>query len=124
VRYLATGWADPDDADMAARIARHRDARSARFVTVEAGSDLVAALAAAGPDPVLVDALGTWVARFDDFAAPAEDLVAALQARTAPTVVVSDEVGLGVHPETPVGRRFRDALGTVNQRVAAVATTA
>jgi adenosyl cobinamide kinase/adenosyl cobinamide phosphate guanylyltransferase len=72
--------------------------------------------------PALVDALGTWVARHDDFVVPLDELVAALVSRTAATVVVSDEVGLGVHPETPVGRRFRDALGTVNQRVASVAS--
>jgi adenosylcobinamide kinase/adenosylcobinamide-phosphate guanylyltransferase len=122
VRYLATGWADPGDDDMAERIARHRAGRSDRFDTVEAGADLAAALTAEPDAPVLVDALGTWVARHQDFVAPIDQLVAALSARTAPTVVVSDEVGLGVHPETPVGRQFRDALGTVNQRVAAVAS--
>ena len=122
VRYLATGWADDGDRDMADRIARHRSDRSDRFITVEAGADLVAALADDPSAPVLVDALGTWVARHLDFVVPLDDLVAALQARTAPTIVVSDEVGLGVHPETPVGRQFRDALGTVNQRVAAIAS--
>lgn len=122
VRYLATGWADPGDDDMAARIARHRAGRSPRFETVEAGGDLVAALADEPAVPALVDALGTWVARHDDFVVPIDELVVALAARRAPTVVVSDEVGLGVHPETPVGRRFRDALGTVNQRVAATAS--
>jgi len=122
VRYLATGWADPGDDDMAARIAQHRSARSDRFETVEAGADLVAALSAEPTVPALVDSLGTWVARHDDFVVPIDELVAALASRTASTVVVSDEVGLGVHPETPVGRRFRDALGTVNQRVASVAS--
>ena len=50
VRYLATGWADDGDRDMADRIARHRAERSDRFVTVEAGADLVAALAARAVD--------------------------------------------------------------------------
>jgi adenosylcobinamide kinase/adenosylcobinamide-phosphate guanylyltransferase len=48
-------------------------------------------------------------------------LCAALTGRPADTVVVSEEVGLGVHPATEDGRRFRDALGTLNQAVAAVA---
>ena len=122
VRYLATGWADPGDADMAARIDRHRHARSDRFETVEAGADLVAALGAEPDIAVLVDALGTWVARHPDFVVPTDELVAVLSTRTSPTVVVSDEVGLGVHPETAVGRQFRDALGFLNQRVAAIAS--
>lgn len=123
VLYLATGWSDPGDDDMADRIARHREARADRFETVEAGRDLVAALGARPDVPALVDALGTWVAGHVDFDVPVDELIACLLGRSAPTVVVSDEVGLGVHPETAVGRRFRDALGTVNQRVAAVAGT-
>jgi adenosyl cobinamide kinase/adenosyl cobinamide phosphate guanylyltransferase len=69
--------------------------------------------------PLLVDSLGTWVARVPGFAADAAALVAALRGHDA--VVVSEEVGLGVHPETEVGRRFRDALGEVNQAVGAAA---
>ena len=83
VRYLATGWADPGDADMAARIARHRAERSERFVTVEAGADLAAALTAEPAVAALVDALGTWVARHDDFVVPIDSLVDALLARPA-----------------------------------------
>lgn len=123
VLYLATGWSDPGDDDMAARIARHRAERDARFDTIEAGRDLVAALRARPDEPALVDALGTWVAGHHDFDAPVDELIACLLDRSASTVVVSDEVGLGVHPETAVGRRFRDALGVVNQRVAAIAGT-
>ena len=124
VLYLATGWSDPGDDDMAARIARHRAARSDRFETIETGRDLVAALGRRPDEPALVDALGTWVAGHEDFDVPVDELIACLLGRSAPTVIVSDEVGLGVHPETAVGRRFRDALGTVNQRVAAVADAA
>ena len=124
LHYVATGIATDDD--MARRIDAHRRRRDPRFVTVEAGLDLGATLLGLGPDraPALVDALGTWVARHDDFDVDVDALVGALlerAARVAPTVLVSDEVGLGVHPETEVGRQFRDALGAVNQRVAEVA---
>jgi adenosyl cobinamide kinase/adenosyl cobinamide phosphate guanylyltransferase len=85
---------------------------------------------ASGPDPpapgrsppdraALIDSLGTWVARCEGFAADAPALVESLAGRTA--VVVSEEVGLGVHPETEVGRRWRDAHGEVNPVVAAAA---
>jgi adenosyl cobinamide kinase/adenosyl cobinamide phosphate guanylyltransferase len=88
---------------------------------VEAGRALAAALAAHPTGTVLVDALGTWVAAYPDLDPDVEPLVAALCARVGDTVVVSDEVGLGVHPSTDVGRRFRDALGQVNTAVADVA---
>jgi adenosylcobinamide kinase/adenosylcobinamide-phosphate guanylyltransferase len=122
VTYVATGLADPGDPAWTARIARHRERRPAMWSTVEvgAGGDLAGAVSAA-PGTVLVDSLGTWVAGFEGFAADVEPLVAALAARARPTVLVSEEVGLGVHPATEVGGRFRDALGDVNRRVADVA---
>lgn len=118
VVYVATGVATDDD--MSARIASHKLRRPPSWETVETG-DLVTALAALPARPVLVDSLGAWVAHADGFAVDAEALVAALRARLAPTVVVSEEVGMGVHPETEVGRAWRDALGDVNRAVAAVA---
>jgi adenosyl cobinamide kinase/adenosyl cobinamide phosphate guanylyltransferase len=124
VTYLATGVVDPlrPDPDFAARIAAHQRRRPSEWRTVEAGAGLVAALARVDGD-ALVDGLGTWVAASPGFLADAEGLCAALLTRDATTVVVSDEVGLGVHPSTEVGGRFRDALGLVNQAVAAVADT-
>ncbi len=130
VLYLATATLDPADPDLAARVEAHRVRRGDRFTTVEAGSDLAGALRQAGDRPVLVDALGTWLAGTirawdDDAPAIAEaggaELATELVGRGAPTIVVSDEVGLGVHPSSEVGRRFRDALGLVNQQVAGVA---
>ena len=119
VVYVAT--AEVTDDDFAARVARHRDRRPASWSTVESGPDLVATIRSLPPRRALVDSLGTWVARCEGFAADGASLAGVLVARQAPTVVVSEEVGLGVHPPTDVGRRWRDALGEVNQEVAGVA---
>ena len=118
ITYVATGIAS--DADMAARIELHRARRPTSWTTVECGADLVGALRSV-QGTALVDALGTWLAQQPEFACDAEGLCDALRDREGDTVVVSDEVGLGVHPSTEIGRRFRDALGVVNQRVAAIA---
>ena len=118
ITYLAT--LTPGDPDLAARIEAHRARRPAGWRTVEAGAELPAVLRSV-PGPVLVDALGPWVAASPGMIVDAGALCAALTGRAADTVVVSEEVGLGVHPATESGRRFRDALGTLNQSVAAVA---
>lgn len=118
VTYVAT--ASPTDPDMAARIAVHRARRPSTWETLEAGSDL-AALVRAVEGTILVDALGPWVARTEGCEVDADELCDALAARAGTTVVVSEEVGLGVHPSSEAGRRFRDVLGLLNQKVAAVA---
>lgn len=123
VTYLATTSAAADDDDLAARVAAHRARRPSSWLTVETGRDLVAALTATG-GAVLVDSLTAWVAASPEFAVDADGLCRALaerEGRGDATVVVSDEVGLGVHPSTVNGRCFRDALGALNQRVAAAA---
>ena len=119
VVYVATAEVVDDD-DFAARVAAHRARRPASWWTVESGADLPATLRGlpAGRT-LLVDSLGTWVARCPDFAADGLALAESLAPHHA--VVVSEEVGLGVHPETEVGRRWRDAIGEVNQVVAAAA---
>lgn len=118
VTYVATGRAG-DDADMAARIDAHRRRRPPEWATVEAGLDLPDVLRQS-EGTVLVDSLGTWIAGTADLAAPVTDLCRALGDRRGSTVLVSDEVGLGVHPSTEIGRRFRDALGECNHAVADV----
>ena len=118
------------DGDLSGRIARHRAERPP-WPTIEEPLDLAAALAAAGDDLAIVDCLTLWVNnllhRGDDDAA-VESTAAAVAATTAarggPTVVITNEVGLGVHPTTELGRRYRDLLGRVNQRWAAAADTA
>jgi adenosyl cobinamide kinase/adenosyl cobinamide phosphate guanylyltransferase len=117
VTYVATGQVTDDD--MAARIARHQGRRPEHWSTVEAGPDLPAVLAALD-GPALVDSLGTWVAGSADLSPDAGALCDVLRGRPADTVLVSEEVGLGVHPMTEAGRRFADALGELNQAVAAV----
>ena len=119
VTYVATACVD-GDADLAARVAEHRARRPASWTTVESGPDLPGVLRVTS-GTVLLDALGPWLAAAPDLAVDAGALCEALAARAGDTVVVSEEVGLGVHPATEAGRRFRDALGEVNQAVAAVA---
>lgn len=118
VTYVATGAAV--DEGMADRIARHRARRPAGWRTIEVAADLPAALLSFD-GPALVDSLGTWLARDEDLRADVDGLVSALRARHGSTVLVSEEVGLGVHATTEVGRRFTDELGTLNRQVAAVA---
>lgn len=121
VTYLATGVVADGDADFAARVAEHRTRRPSSWTTVEAGADLVGAIKGVGEGVALVDSLGAWVAANADLDVDTEALIGALLASSADVIVVSDEVGLGVHPATDVGRRFRDVLGDVNQAVAAIA---
>lgn len=119
VTYIATGL-DGGDADMAARIAAHKLRRPPSWSTAEVGSELIEAVGRVAGS-LLIDSLGTWVAACDGLSADGLALAAALAGRVGDAVVVSDEVGLGVHPSTDVGRRFRDVLGDVNRAVADVA---
>ncbi|MHB1986919.1 MAG: bifunctional adenosylcobinamide kinase/adenosylcobinamide-phosphate guanylyltransferase [Acidimicrobiales bacterium] len=125
VTYLATGADLGDDPDFTARIERHRARRPASWQTIEItpGGDLAGPLRSCG-GTALVDSLGTWLAAIPEFAPDEGSLVAGLNERRAQgnlTVLVSDEVGLGVHPSTELGRRFRDALGCLNQAIAEIA---
>lgn len=128
VTYVATGAGTGDalDAAWVARIESHRHRRPASWSTVElaAGADLGEGIRGLR-GPVLVDSLGAWVAGFPDFDCDPERLCADLSARAVlghgPTVVVAEEVGLGVHPPTELGVAFADALGALNRQVAAIA---
>lgn len=114
--------AEPLDAEMAARIARHQADRGPRWTLIEAPLALPQALAAA-PGVVLVDCLTLWLSNVmlagQDVAAAEAALCGAIAARHDPLFLVSNEVGLGLVPETPLGRAFRDAQGRLNQAVAA-----
>lgn len=120
--YIATAQAF--DAEMRSRIATHRSRRPDGWLTREAPLDLPAALVQAGSMPVLVDCLTLWLTNLmlgeQDIAQATAALLAAL-ARPAPTVVVSNEVGLGIVPDNALARRFRDEAGILHQRIAAQA---
>jgi adenosylcobinamide kinase/adenosylcobinamide-phosphate guanylyltransferase len=123
--YVAT--AEPGDSEMAARIAEHRTRRNPGWRTVEAPEDLEGALMReAGKErAVLVDCLTLWLSNLMHTGANIDVQVAELAetARGLPglRVFVSNEVGLGLVPDTPLGRRFRDAQGRLNQTMAAIA---
>lgn len=133
VNYLATARHHSDDPDWAARMALHVARRPAGWRTVEP-LDLPGALRAAGPVPVLVDDIATWLTgELDDAEAwtgnaqairachaRCTELVSAVTACPARLVLVSAEVGLGIVPVTPAGRLFRDELGALNAELAAV----
>jgi adenosylcobinamide kinase / adenosylcobinamide-phosphate guanylyltransferase len=125
VTYIAT--AEAGDEDMARRIARHRAERP-QWPVVEEPIELARAIGEHPSGGLVVDCLNLWVANLlrrgieDDALVSEAGATAELAAsRAAPAVVVSNEVGLGVHPATEQGRRFRDTLGRVNAVWAAVA---
>ena len=133
--FVATG--QPLDAEMADRIAAHVRTRGADFRTVEEPIALPDTLRALGeargaagerPDVVVVDCLTLWLSNLlvrDDseahIAERVEALIAALEARRFHALIVTNEVGLGIVPETPLGRLFRDVVGRAHQRLADVA---
>jgi adenosylcobinamide kinase/adenosylcobinamide-phosphate guanylyltransferase len=121
VTYLATANAEHDD-DFERRILAHQLRRPSDWITIECGPDLVDILARTS-GTVLIDSLGTWLAALPAMSVDMEALRAALVTREDDTIIVSEEVGLGVHPETSVGREFRDKLGELNQMLAVVASS-
>jgi len=122
--YLATGQAF--DAEMEARIARHRELRQENFVTIEEPLEIASRLNALGPDDVvLIDSIGVWITNLmldgRDISIAVEETLDALARIPASVVIVAEETGLGIVPENRMARDFRDHLGLMNQRVAAMA---
>ena len=121
--YLAT--ADLLDAEMAERVAAHRARRGDGWTTIEAPRDLAGALPAHAGTPALIDCLTLWLSNLmladADIADETGRLEDALRKRTAPVVIITNEVGSGIVPEHALGRRFRDQHGVLNQRIAGIA---
>ena len=126
--YVAT--AEARDADMERRIAAHRRQRPAEWDTLEEPLHLASAIPSDGYDTCLLDCLTLWVSNMllpregnpeaeREILAAADGLLAVWRRSAAVWIVVSNEVGLGVAPATRLGGVYRDALGRVNQAVAA-----
>ncbi len=131
VTLIATCPRIDGDTDLDERIAAHRAERPGEWNVVEEEHDLAGALAAARDSLAIIDCLTLWLAnalhRGDRPEAIEASTVAAIEVAThrrAPTVVVSNEVGLGIVPEIDLSRVYRDLLGRVNQRWAAAADRA
>ncbi len=124
--YIAT--AQSFDDEMRERIALHRMRRDANWTTLDAPLDLVEAIASVRDgQPLLIDCLTLWLTNVmlaeRDVDGESRRLAATLVAPRGPWFVVSSEVGLGIVPDNPLARRFRDSAGRLNQMVAARANT-
>src|SRR5690242_14861318 len=125
--FIATATAVDDE--MKTRIERHQNERRDEFTTIEEPLDLAAALdAVTAHDVVVVDCLTLWLSNLllhqesvNAILARADELVRALQKRRFHAVLVTNEVGMSVHPPTPIGRMVVEVAGWTHQRVARVA---
>lgn len=140
VTYVATGGVRADDAEWNARVALHQERRPQHWLTIES-TDLVGVIAQA-TSPLLIDCLTMWLtAKLDEADAWNADqtvhakalhivhmdidaLVHAVQQSPVELILVSNEVGQGIVPDTASGRLFRDLMGIVNARIAEVCTEA
>lgn len=122
--FIATAIAEDDE--MRRRIDRHRSERGAHWTTVEAPFDLEGAIARlTANDTAVVDCLTLWLSNSmrenRDPAAKIAELLNTVGDSPARLILVSNEVGLGIVPATPLGRDFRDEQGRLNQRLAEIA---
>lgn len=128
VVYIATSALSPQDVEWQQRIARHRQRRPASWQTQEVPTHLATAIQSADAHScLLVDSLGTWLANQleqDDAAWQRclNELVAVLESPPCDVILVAEETGWGIVPAYPLGRTFRDRLGSLVRRIGAIAT--
>jgi adenosylcobinamide kinase / adenosylcobinamide-phosphate guanylyltransferase len=126
---VVVATAEPRDDDMAERIRVHKASRPSEWEVVEAPLGLLGAIEAVRDDAsVVLDCLTLWVSNAledrstdEDVEGEARKVAAALSSRTTPSIVVTNEVGLGIVPANALARRYRDVLGRVNASFAAEA---
>lgn len=125
--YIAT--AQPHDDEMANRITIHQNRRGSEWTTIEQPLELCDALkdAAKASNIILVDCLTLWLSNLmmakRNIEEETANLTALMPTLGAPVIFVSNEVGMGLVPETAIGREFRDHQGKLNQAVAKAADT-
>jgi adenosylcobinamide kinase / adenosylcobinamide-phosphate guanylyltransferase len=119
--YVAT--AEAGDSEMVARVAAHQARRGPSWTTIETLRNVAETLGTHADTPTLVDCLTLWLSNVmladADVDAEIEQLDEALARAAAPIVLVANEVGFGIVPDSALGRRFRDLQGLLNQRIAA-----
>jgi len=119
--YVAT--AEAGDSEMVARVAAHQARRGPSWTTIETPRNVAETLGTHADTPTLVDCLTLWLSNVvladADVDAEIEQLDEALARAAAPIVLVANEVGFGIVPDSALGRRFRDLQGLLNQRIAA-----
>jgi adenosylcobinamide kinase/adenosylcobinamide-phosphate guanylyltransferase len=128
VIYVATSQVDPTDLEWQARIEQHRRRRPPTWTTLQVQIHLAATIqeSALTNTCLLVDSLGTWLANLLDQDEEAwrrtqQALLESLEQAAGDVILVAEETGWGVVPAYPIGRTFRDRLGTLVRRVGAIA---
>jgi adenosylcobinamide kinase/adenosylcobinamide-phosphate guanylyltransferase len=122
--FIATGWAG--DAEMLARIEKHRAERGPHWTTIEAKTHAAEAVGEAvdrGADFIVFDCLTLWVSNIlfsekENFALRLNALTSLIPGLTVPAVFVTNETGMGIVPGDAVSREFRDMAGAANKAVA------
>jgi adenosylcobinamide kinase/adenosylcobinamide-phosphate guanylyltransferase len=126
--FIATGEAL--DEEMTARIKFHRETRPSDFQTIEEPANIAREIEAleGRAEVVVIDCLTLWISNLmhlmngdESVLAEADALASALKRASFTSIVVTDEVGMGIVPMHPIERRYRDLLGWTNQKIAGVA---
>lgn len=127
VTYVATAQVDLTDVEWQTRILQHQQRRPADWRSLHVPVNLSSVVrAAADSEVLLIDSLGTWLANLldlsdDDWRSQQDDFYNSLQTTLAEVILVVEEVGWGVVPPYPMGRTFRDRLGSLTRQISAIA---